>query len=612
MIVTKPHLPMSLSMTRFVRRASLGSVFGLLALTGCEACDPVDEVLRDRPIIAVDVCASPGIDVRPAGGSEDCAVAFGDADISVLTERTITITNSSLVPLKIRDIAYTGDPTFELIDETPDEIGPGIAVPLLIKIRPRVESTISGEIVITSDAGNPEEKVESSDPSNPDGVVRIPITLTGVNNGVPNIRVVPDSNCGSENPLGVNFGNVATGNVGICNVSIYNDGARELYFDKIEFVDVDGDGTIHNEPADSDEAPSFATTGTLPSPDTPVAPSAGGPSLVIRTTFTPDSLGAFSSTLRFTTSDPLKPEVDLPMIGNGVIGPTCVAEIKSVNGVTTAPFDVEPLDDVVLTVENSTSANPDVTAYANVEWEIVARGGGSTVVLTDPNGIDTGFAFANSRGVDVAGGYKACAVITDSLGTESNNECCVSFEAIPSQSFLVQLTWVNDSGDLDMHVTKKNAGGQYEITSLGGGAASSVQAPFASTSGGGTYDCYYGNCNPNDTNGPEWDGVPGRTAGDPSLDIDDTDGFGPENTNVDVAVPGSYGFGVTTFRNPDEGSAIAVMKLFLYGRLRGQWQQEISSEFWEVGIVHFREGELATPCVEDLTDGDPADDCPGY
>ncbi|HEY1097601.1 MAG TPA: hypothetical protein VGF99_01680 [Myxococcota bacterium] len=610
MIVTKPHLPMSLSMTRFVRRASLGSVFGLLALTGCEACDPVDEIIAERAIIAVDVCASPGIDVQPAGGSEDCDLAFGNADISVATERTITITNASRFPLAVRSIEMTGDPSFELIDETPDELGPGIAVPLLVKIRPRLESTITGEIVITSNAGNPVEKVDPTSNSS-DGIVRIPITLTGVNNGVPNLRIVPDDNCGSSDPLGVNFGNVATGNVGICNVKIFNDGNRELFFDKIEFVDADGNGTIHAEPADSDEAPAIGIAGTLPTPETPIPVSTDEvtPSLTLRTTFSPDVLGSFSSTLRFTSSDPLNPEIDMPMLGVGVIGPTCVAEIKSVNGVTTAPFDVEPLDDVIITVENSTSASTDVDALANVEWEITRRGGGSTVVLTDPNGIDTGFAFANSRGVDVAGPYEVCAVITDSLGTKSNNPCCIPFEAIPSQSFLVQLTWVNDSGDMDLHVTKGDNDAGYCVDSLNGGSGS-VAAPFRENNCSNA-DCNFATCRVTDTTSPEWDGVAGRTLGDPSLDIDDITGFGPENTNVDVAVAGSYAFGVETYSSSG-GPYIAVMKLFLYGRLRGQWQAEISEDFWEVGVVHFPEGDLGNPCVEDLTDGDPDDDCPGF
>ena len=51
------------------------------------------------------------------------------------------------------------------------------------------------------------------------------------------------------------------------------------------------------------------------------------------------------------------------------------------------------------------------------------------------------------------------------------------------------------------------------------------------------------------------------------------------------------------------------MRLFIFGRLAGVWQEEIESEFWEVGIVHF-----TTPtefCIEDLTDGDPQNDCPG-
>ena len=104
--------------------------------------------------------------------------------------------------------------------------------------------------------------------------------------------------------------------------------------------------------------------------------------------------------------------------------------------------------------------------------------------------------------------------------------------------------------------------------------------------------------------------APGHDDRDPSLDIDDTNGFGPENINVNIAGPGSYAFGASYF----SGSVPVAMfvRLFLFGRLAGEWVQTVDSDFFEVGIVHFTAEEPFRPCVEDLTDGNSSDQCPGF
>ena len=588
-------------------RAFAAGALALVTVSGCECT--ADEIRAQTPSLLSDACTEPaaadGAEFR--GGFENCGVAFGDADLTERVARTISLSNPTALPLLISSFKITGDDFFSFVNEPPTQIAPGQKTEFAIQIRPRVESTIKAEIQIISNAGNIRERVDANDPKNTDTILRIPVTLTGVDNGLPDIEIVPQG-CGSIDPLGVDFGRVASGGIGICTVNVSNIGARDLYFDSLAFVDLEDDG-IHDEPADSAEAAAIAITGTPPGGEIALPAGATYP---LRLTFSPDALGRFSTTLRFVTSDPDEPEIDMPIVGLGVIGPTCVAEIASVNGVTTPPFNVDILDDVVITTGNSTTPTTDGEVVVT-KWTLTASGAGSTAVLTDPSSTET--AFANRRGLDVAGRYEACAVVTDDLGTDSTNRCCVSFEAIPSQAFLVQTTWINDSGDMDMHVSRKSRDG-YCVTSLGGGSGS-VDAPFAERTFGNDglcadvdqNDCFWSNCKTNER-GPEWDGLPGRTAGDPFLDIDDVSGFGPENINIDEVVPGSYGFGVSTYSNPFSGdAAVVTMRLFIFGRLAGVWQEEIESEFWEVGIVHF-----TTPtafCIEDLTDGDPQNDCPG-
>jgi hypothetical protein len=57
----------------------------------------------------------------------------------------------------------------------------------------------------------------------------------------------------------------------------------------------------------------------------------------------------------------------------------------------------------------------------------------------------------------------------------------------------------------------------------------------------------------------DWGG-PG-TADDPHLDIDDTNGFGPENTNIDEPANGTYRVGVHAF----SGSGNVTVRIYCGG-----------------------------------------------
>lgn len=578
-----------------LRSAALAGLV-LTPVLGCE-CDPV--VNKVAPKITVDVCTKPANEPF-----DDCALPFGTADLSVVAERTFTISNPSSLELQFTgdgiDGIYfdeAGDQGFEFVNEPPSSIPAGLSAEVAVRIRPTLESTITKEIVIESDANNTTENDEGH------SEIRIPITLTGVDNGVPDIEVVPVA-CGSADPLNVDFGRVATSGARVCNLTINNRGTRDLVIDSVVFV-ADAEGVEIKEPADSDAEPAIQLAGSPPTPEQPLGPTASNAPLNLRVSFSPDVLGRFSGVLRIASSDPDEATLDIPLVGIGVDAPTCRARVKSVNGEeVTGVAVVEPLDDVVIEADAAAATPDGSVTYA---WEIIERGPGSGVVLSNPVGQETGFSFANRRGVDVAGTFKACVIVTDDLGTDSVEPCCVDFDSVPQDSFLVQLTWVGEqSDDMDLHVTKKSGVNDYCVNSLGSGSGG-VDLPFKTCA---TFDCGYYNCRNTATTGaPEWDGVPGRTEGDPTLDIDDVDGFGPENINVDIAASGSYGFGASYF-----GGSIPVsmfIRLFLFGQLRGEWVANIEDDFFEVGIVHFG-ADLNQPCVEDLTDGNSTDDCPDF
>ena len=109
----------------------------------------------------------------------------------------------------------------------------------------------------------------------------------------------------------------------------------------------------------------------------------------------------------------------------------------------------------------------------------------------------------------------------------------------------MQLSWDTDTNDLDLHTTKQGSDGRYCIDAAN--TTDPVDGLLSEDCDSGL-DCNFAGCKAGSYGDPpEWDGVAGRTAGDPMLDIDDLHGFGPENINVDAMPEGNYLVGVNTY-----------------------------------------------------------------
>ena len=119
------------------------------------------------------------------------------------------------------------------------------------------------------------------------------------------------------------------------------------------------------------------------------------------------------------------------------------------------------------------------------------------------------------------------------------------------------------------------------------------------------WDCFW--FNP----APEW--VLGDPAADddPSLDLDDTDGAGPEIVSLGVPEDGTtYRIGVHYWNDHDFGMSAASVKIFLYGDLVTTIGPVdlVDSDMWDVATIQWPSGVI-TPVVDD--DGQPAI-TPGY
>lgn len=555
------------------------SALGLLViLSGCDCGGELNVI---APQIAVDVCKDPPLQIsgRLVGGVRDCDVALDTQDISVRRDVEIQVTNPSTIPLTINDVYFTedSDPAFEVLHSV-DEVGSGLTSVWLVGFRPMVESAVSGTLVIRSDAEN---LVGAED-------IRIEFSGAGVNNGVPDIEISPPE---------CDFNRVAKGSVAVCNLTVTNVGQRELVFDEVTILG----GDDLQVPPDS-QAEAFGFIGRPPARDDAV-PAQTDNSVTLGVRFSPDVLGNYFGKLRIRTNDPDEPEIDVTLTGIGVNPPNCAVTVQSVNGIPAGPgATIEPLDDVILSAEGSEPSTLD-GSIVSVEWSIVQQPPGSTAILTNPAGLTTGFTFANGvAGLDLAGRYRVRAIVTDDLGTESVNECEVEFEAIPTDTILTQLSWDTSFGDMDLHLIKMNDSGEF-CGSSGVDLGSGVAESCAASGGGGV--CYYANCKQTSFSRPDWDNNgDSNSDGDPSLDIDDLCGYGPENINIDLAVPGQYLVGVDFFGFTGcsgSGPVGNTLRIYLFGQLQAEFYRELESgDWWEPAIIHWP-GEGGVPCVEDLS-----------
>ena len=111
-------------------------------------------------------------------------------------------------------------------------------------------------------------------------------------------------------------------------------------------------------------------------------------------------------------------------------------------------------------------------------------------------------------------------------------------------------------------------------------------------------DCYYMNCvDDGYSSGLDW-GVPGSTLDDPFLDLDDIEGFGPENINITAPEAGLYQVVVHDFPGsvyqPDNEVTI---KIYINGELHWEDRQTIHGEdsFTPFAQILWPEGEVSAP-----------------
>lgn len=509
-------------------------------------CDE-DSLSVALPQISADVCRD--------GGTKNCQIDAGKRELASDYVFQVLLTNPSKRLLKIRSVELkVGEfSPFALLD-APVEIRPGASAPLRLRFRPAAEEEAGAVLRIQSNAGNVQQN-ES---------VEIELKGSGLNRGLPDIRVQPNE---------CDWGSVAIGQSRQCELQVQNAGTRALILDSVQFASGEKAFTFLGQPPES---------GAMISP---------GQTLSLPLLFSPVAEGKYQHNLELLSNDPDALRIKVPLRGLGVLAPLAKCGIRQAS--------VRPLDNVILTAQGSVAV-AEGASLESYRWTIVSQPTGSRATLSAAGGPETGFVFAQgAKGIDLAGRYEVQLEVKDSFGSWSANACVVRFDAIPSESIHIQLTWDTAYGDMDLHLAKRDEKGRYCASNLN---SEGRPGPLAERcTQGGYAECNFSTCRATQiAPRPAWGnlGASGLPVG-PSLDIDDLSGFGPENINLNQALDGFYLVSVHNFGGGRASGA--TVRIYLRGQLKAEFYRVLApSEWWEVALLHWPEERNGHPCIENL------------
>ena len=292
----------------------------------------------------------------------------------------------------------------------------------------------------------------------------------------------------------------------------------------------------------------------------------------VQVTCTPDFETPASNNLLIDSNDPTTPTVVVPMDCDGLF--------ENIPPVADAGegFQMIPLQSITLDGTNSYDPDGYIISY---HWWIEGHPSGSFAELIPDSSPTPRFT------CDLAGTYSINLKVTDNAFAESEVDN-VRFECIPNEMLHIQLVWDTDDVDLDLHLVKPDG-------------------VYWDTSGG---DCFYKTCIPTDDNP---DPVDWGSNGHPSMDRDDTNGYGPENINLDDPGTGTYQVQVFYYdaHQSPTVTTTATVRVFVYGIQQFEKSVTLDEEHlrWEVCDIQWMSN---TARIVDLAHTPELDNSHGY
>lgn len=226
---------------------------------------------------------------------------------------------------------------------------------------------------------------------------------------------------------------------------------------------------------------------------------------------------------------------------------------------------VRPLDTVNL--DGSASRDPNATSVLAYKWSWVEKPeNASRAVLLDEadNNIeDTWTTSATPHFFAIqAGTYKIRLTLQDidKDCTEARSDDVI-INVVPDETIHLQLNWSKPGNDHDLHLISPGGHHSRQCGQVKNGTDCCWSN--CATNMGTNKNCPARGC-PGPLEAPDW-GAAGSRDDDPTLDIDDREGKGPENINLSLPVVGDYQVTVENYNGLD--SVAITVKVYLFGSL---------------------------------------------
>ncbi len=507
----------------------------------------------------------------------------------------LKVVNSGDAPLNLKVIDFTGSEgfSFTLDDDkaqtkhlpgskyTPDApivVPVGGTISLHVSFAPADDKPKSGELVFYSD-----------DPATSANGAK---TTLKANSSVPCMILNP--------PTAINFGGVKVGGSQSKTLEISNTCTAKLIISSISA----DDGTNSSEFSIDWQAAVKAAT-ILDASNAAIVvdandPTIGGPTaknpltippnqkLILSITYTPSDVTAKNPNNVDKSGNITNPDTyKLKLTGNDFTSPHSVT-ITGIGVESTCPeakVSVKEGEEVVpqtqLHLKGDASSSPG-GVIKKYKWTVTQPPGSNQPL--QPN-----FAFPNPYiQANTAGEYTFCLDVWDSNDVQSCAPGCVTVTVVPNNAIHVELLW-DTPGDPDQTDTGPMAGADLDLH-FANELATGLDIDCDGTGDpwfNNPFDCFW--FTPN----PKW-GSSMSTGNSPSLDLDDTDGAGPENLNLQEPegtenLPAYYSVGVHYWNDHGFGPSNATVTIFLQGVAAVKFSDTPMNplDMWYVGQINW-------------------------
>ncbi len=474
--------------------------------------------------------------------------------------------------------------------EPPLSIAPSKNVPVIVKYTATSAAPYQDVIYVhTNDKGGAKN----------DGVHRVILTA---NQNVPCLKVIPASQ--------VNFGFVPIGSDATRKVTLQSCGSADVVLDTVKLGDdVEGVYSL-------DTSAISALDGKPVSKDNPI---------VIKTnkSVTVDLVCAPEAELKNKEGKPIPYTATLGLADNTIqadkqLGLSCWGtKTNCPTPVLVSQEGEEIIPQQALNLVGSQSFAGATQKVTKWKWTVLKQPAGATGHQFWPNdgapdvqfGVQKEVNKVKYVTVNVAGEYVFQLEVWDDAGNEACIPAKLTVLVIPDEAIHVELLWDNPD-DKDKEDTGLGNGADMDLHFAHPDAAKSklCKVPAELCSGkpckcqddldkDGQPDPWFHTFsdvfwyNPN----PNWASLNPSVNDNPGLDLDDTDGWGPENLNLKTPELNTvYRVGVHYWDNHDFGDATANVRIYILGVLKADMTSTVMSQcdFWWVKDIEWPSGNL--------------------